>query len=182
MDVLVCDTYHGNIQRTQPEAGEVQNVVLTRDEVRRSRVRATTDSGTEVGVAVDRRLRDGDIVHDGEVAVVVALEPIEAFAVKLDDMCLEQATVLGHDLGNAHHEMAVEEGVSYVPANEETRQRLGELPDGVSVDTVDVEPSVFDGDSEKTEHGDSHSHGDGHQDVSHSHTEQTAETGDGRWS
>jgi len=157
MDVLLCETHHGNLDETQPETDETEKVVLTRDEVRRSRVRAVTDSGREVGVAIDRRLRDGDIVHDREIAVIVSLEPIETFAVKLDDLYFEQATVLGHDLGNAHHEMAVEDGVAYVPVNPETRERLGSL-EGVSVDTVDVEPSVFDRQGDDGEKGHSHGH------------------------
>jgi len=146
VSVLVCDTYHGNVDETDPEAEKVEKVFLSRDEVRRSRVRATTEEGREVGVAVDRRLRDGDIVHDDEIAVVVALEPVEAFKVELGDLAPEQAASLGHELGNAHHEMAVEDGDAYIPANSETREVLEELPDEASFETVEVEPSVFDSD------------------------------------
>jgi urease accessory protein len=159
--VLVCDTYHGNAEDVEPDADEVERVTLTRGEVRRGRVRATTETGREVGVALDRRLRDGDIVHDDGVAVVVELEPIEAFVVDLDHLESGEAASLGHDLGNAHHEMAVEDGVAYVPADKEARAFLVEYAENPR--TVEVEPSVFDGVSRTDhEHGHSHGHEDDH--------------------
>ena len=154
--MLVCDTYHGNAEDVEPDADKVERVTLTRGEVRRGRVRATTETGREVGVVLDRRLRDGDIVHDGDVSVVVELEPVEAFVVDLGPLASGEAASLGHDLGNAHHEMAVEDGVAYVPAKEETRAFLVEYAENPR--TVEVEPSVFDGVS-LTDHEHGHSHG-----------------------
>jgi len=140
--MLVCDTYHGNAEESEPDAETVERVTLTRDEVRRSRVRATTETGREVGVVLDRRLRDGDIVHDGEVAVVVELEPVEALVVELGALSPSEAAVLAHELGNAHHEMAVEDGVAYVPASDEARATVDEHADH---GRQDVEPALFDG-------------------------------------
>lgn len=153
--MFVCDTYHGNTDDTEPDAEEVENVVLTREDVRRSRVRAETETGREVGVVLDRRLRDGDIVYDEGVAVVVELEGVEAFAVELDGLTPAEAAELAHDLGNAHHEMAVEDSIAYFPATEDTRRRLKDLPDS-GVRRTEVEPSVFDGDGNGEEPGYTH--------------------------
>jgi urease accessory protein len=150
--VLVCDGYHGNVEDTEPDARTVETVSLTRDDARRGRVRATTETGREIGVALDRRLRDGDIVHDGDVAVVVRLETVDACAVELGALTPEEAASLGHELGNAHHEMATEDGVAYVPENEETVSLLRGSDAGFR--RVDVEPSLFDADD--APHGHSH--------------------------
>lgn len=178
--MLVCDTYHGNVEKTEPEADAVEHVTLTRDEVRRSRVRATTETGREIGVVIDRRLRDGDVVHDDGFAVVVSLEPVEAFAVELEALTTEEAAALGHELGNAHHEMAFEDGVAYVPADEETRAVLDRLADE-AVGRTEVEPSVFDaadGDGDGVagahDHGHEHDHVHGER---HTNTE-TRDNGD----
>jgi urease accessory protein len=170
--VFVCDTYHGNTDETEPKAEEIERVVLTREDVRRSRVRAETETGKEVGVVLDRRLRDGDIVYDEEVAVVVELEGVEAFAVELDGLTPTEAAELGHDLGNSHHEMAVEDSIAYVPVTEDTRRRLGELPDCTGVRRVEVEPSVFDGDGGGEDPGHTHPTVHGHD---HSHEDSTEE-------
>ena len=167
--MFVCDTYHGNTDETEPDADKIEHVVLTREDVRRSRVRAETEEGREIGVVLDRRLRDGDIVYDEEVAVVVELEGVEAFAVELDGLTSPEAAELGHDLGNAHHEMAVDGSVAYVLDTEDTRRRLEDVPDGVEVRRVEVEPSVFDGDGEEpghthpSAHDHEHTHEDGHE-------------------
>jgi urease accessory protein len=158
--MLVCDTYHGNVDTTEPDADDVETVVLTRDGVRRGRVRTTTERGREVGVVLDRRLRDGDIVHDGETAIVVELEEIEAFAVCLDGVSPSVAAPLGHELGNAHHEMAVENGIAYVPANDETRKVLESETEGY--ETTEVEPSVFDSFGEKKPKDHRHEHSSHH--------------------
>lgn len=152
--MYICDTYHGNIDSTEPEADEVENVVLTREEVRRGRVRTTTKNGREIGVVLDRRLNDGDIVYDDETAIVVELEPIEAFAVSLDGVDSCDAASLGHELGNAHHEMAVVDGAVYVPAKEDTRALLESETDGLY--RVEVKPSVFDSPDENRDHGHEH--------------------------
>lgn len=155
--MYICDTYHGNLDSMEPEAEEVETVVLTREEVCRGRVRTTTEKGRDVGVALDRRLSDGDIVYDKETAIVVELEPIEAFAVSLDGIDVPDAVSLGHELGNAHHEMVVEDGVAYVPTEDDTRALLEAETEGF--DRVEVEPSVFDSPEEKLkDHGHKHPH------------------------
>jgi urease accessory protein len=168
--MLVCDTHHGNVEKSEPEADAVEHVTLTRDEVRRSRVRATTETGREIGVVIDRRLRDGDVVHDDGFAVVVSLEPVEAFAVELDALTTEEAAALGHELGNAHHEMAFEGGVAYVPADEETRAVLDTLADE-AVGRAEVEPSVFDAAADGV--ANAHNHGHEHD---HAHGEAHTQT------
>lgn len=167
--MLVCDTYHGNVEDAEPE-GEVERVVLSRADARRSRVRAETEEGSDVGIVVDRRLRDGDIVYDGETAVVVTLEAVEAFAVGIDALTPTEAAEFGHELGNAHGEMAVDdEGVVYVPV-EDARTLVNRLGDDVSVERVEVEPSVFDGDD--AEHGGHGGHAEAGHDHSHDHSRE----------
>jgi len=157
--MLVCEKVLGSLGEYEPEADEVEHVTLADEQRRRSRVRTETDAGTEVGILCDDPLRDGDVIHDGDVAVVVSLESLDAYEIDLRDVPPNEAACIGHDLGNIHLKMAFGDGYAYVPVTpDSTRYIRRELSEEAGLRKVGVRPSVFDDDRGDEHHG-GHSHG-----------------------
>jgi len=167
-------------------AGRLETVVLDDTERRRSRLRVTTDAGTDLGVLVDQpELTAGDVlVLDDDGAVVVAFEEREAFVVEFPaaEAAVSTALELGHRIGNQHWDLAVEGDTVYVPVEADRaiiEDVLGPyLPAEAATRYETVGAELFtDGDSDQTadrgaehdhtdEHGHGHAHGD---DRSHDH-------------
>ncbi len=169
-------------------AGTLERLVLDAGVRRRSRFRATTDAGTDVGVVLDRpAVSAGDVLAvDDDRMIVVAFEPREALAIPLpepDPEALEAAVELGHRIGNHHWELAVEDGTCYVPleADRHVVERVvrAVLPEGEPrVETVDAERFLADSrglHGEGHDHVDGHSHTDGHDHVDGSHAHDHAD-------
>jgi urease accessory protein len=171
--VQVYDTFVGNIAEDDVAVeGPTETVTVGEEQRRRSRFRAETDDGTDVGVVIGRCLREGDVLaaDDDAPALVVALDPIEAVVVDLADADgpLTRAVALGHAAGNRHWDMAVRGDAVLFPAPasaDRVDATLGEhLPDGATTGRVAVSPALFDGGGPGhgggTDH--THSHGDGY--------------------
>ncbi|ERH00549.1 MAG: urease accessory protein UreE, partial [Halonotius sp. J07HN6] len=99
--------------------GTLETVVLDDTERKRSRLRVTTDAGTDLGVLVDQpELTAGDVlVLDDGRAVVVAFEEREAFVIEFPaaETAVETGIELGHRIGNQHWDIAVDGATIYVP-------------------------------------------------------------------
>jgi urease accessory protein len=164
---------------THETAGTLERVVLAAENRRRSRFRATTDAGTEVGVVLDQpAVSAGDVLLDADDRmIVVAFEPREALAVSLPDAsseALEAAVELGHRVGNQHWDLAVEDCVVYVPlaADRHIVDRVvANVVPGAEVEEATVEADLFVTDRRNGEagHGGGHEHGHGHEGDGHSH-------------
>ncbi len=181
----VYDTYEGNTLADETLAGglateSTETVTVDDDQRRRSRFRAETDAGTDVGVVLGRILRDGDVLSVSDDAdaprLQVALEPIEALVVDLSDAAADMTTAvaLGHAAGNRHWDMAIRGGEAVFPATE-SAERMREtvephLPDGATLSWDTVSPALFDEGGPGTGldggHGHDHSH-DHHDDHGH---------------
>jgi urease accessory protein len=177
----IYDTYEGNSNENATlsdrlEETQVETVTVDDDQRRRSRFRAVTEDGTEIGVVLARELRAGDVLSTsdgGQPLVRIALEPIEALAVDLTAVegGVVTAVGLGHAAGNRHWDMAVRDGCVLFPATE-SADRMREtvephLPDGATLRWDSVSPATFDGGDggHGTGHGTGHTHehaGDGH--------------------
>lgn len=161
-------------------AGTLERLVLDGAQRRRSRFRAETDAGTEVGVVSPGvgGLRPGDVLVEDDRMVIVALEDREAVTVDLPAADDREGTALaaamltaGHALGNRHWELAVEDGTAYVPVAddyERTRSVLADaLPEGTNLGRTTVDPTLFDGSTpahgHEGDHGGSHDRDDGHE-------------------
>ncbi|SFS77857.1 urease accessory protein UreE [Halostagnicola kamekurae] len=155
--------------------GTLERVVIEADRRQRSRFRTTTDAGTDVGVVLEKpALSIGDVlVHEEGQMIVVAFEPLEALAVDLPEPtaeALEAALELGHRVGNQHWDLAIDDGVAYVPleADRHIVERVVEdIVPGATVraETVDAELFVTDleGDDESgLPHDHSHTGDHGH--------------------
>jgi len=167
-------------------AGTLERVVIDADDRRRSRFRATTDAGTDVGVVVDKAaVSAGDVllVEDDRL-IVVAFEPRDALVVSLPDATaerLEAAVELGHRIGNQHWDLAIDDGDVYVPLEADrhiVERVVADVVPGSEIHETTVEADLFvteledadpgrargvDHDSEHGhEHGSGHGHGHEH--------------------
>ena len=161
------------------DAGTLETVVLDDTERRRSRLRVTTDSGTDLGVLVDQpELTAGDVlVLDDERAVVVTFEEREAFVIEFPAAQAAVSTTieLGHRIGNQHWDIAIEDGTVYVPVEADRaiiEDVLGPyLPTDATTRYETVDAARFiDGDGNgggMGGHGSDHDHANEH---SHDHT------------
>lgn len=178
--MLVADTYLGH--RDEEHVAErlaesaYHRVVLSDTDRRRSRVRTTTDDGTDLGVVVARDLADGDVLETeaGEL-VVVELAAVDALVLDFSaaEISPTAALEIGHTLGNKHWNLAVRGETALFPVRD-SHERMDAavadlLPDDVATRYESVPPTTFD--SGGTDHD--HTHGEtahGHADGDHSHS------------
>ncbi|AHF99248.1 urease accessory protein UreE [Halostagnicola larsenii XH-48] len=169
------------------DEGTLERVVIEADRRQRSRFRTTTDAGTDVGVVLEKpALSIGDVLaRDEDRMIVVAFEPLEALAVDLPEPTgetLEAALELGHRVGNQHWDLAIDDGVAYVPLEADrhiVERVVADVVPGATVRAETVDAALFvtdlEGDGEREPpHGNEHGHGAGsdhsHEtDHSHSH-------------
>lgn len=155
--------------------GTLERIVVDAENRRRSRFRATTDRGTDVGVVLDRpAVSSGDVLlAEDDRMIVVALEPRDALALTLPDAtpeALSAAAELGHRVGNQHWDLAVEDGVVYVPLEADrhiVERVVDDVIPGASVRETTVGADLFVTDPEDA--GSDRNHRRSHSDHDHSH-------------
>lgn len=162
--------------------GTLERVALDAADRKKSRLRVTTDAGTDFGVLVDRpELRAGDVlVDDGESFVVVAFDRLEAFVIELPEPtpeALASAVELGHRIGNQHWGLALDGSTVYVPVEADRRiieNVLGEyLPNGSATRYESVDAELFTR-STSSEHHHTHEHGHAREPTHHHESEHDA--------
>lgn len=206
--MIVTETVLGNIEddpelATKYEArprSEIERVVLDDRDRRRSRIRTTTDAGTEIGIVVDsdHDLRPGDVLVDDDRMIVITFDSREALTISLDETDLSPETLVeltefGYQVGNRHWDLAVrdEEIVVAVGTDGERKVREVEaaLPSNARTRREMVDPTLFDGtreDGDGADSNDGHTHrSEGHaidegghtheHDGSHSHAHSTGD-------
>ncbi|WP_121742735.1 urease accessory protein UreE [Natronorubrum halophilum] len=167
------------------DAGTLERVVVDADNRRRSRFRATTDAGTDVGVVIDRAaVSAGDVLlAEDDRMIVIVFEPREALAVTLPEATaerLEAAIELGHRIGNQHWDLAVEDGVVYVPLEADrhiVERVVADIVPGSAVHETTVEAELFVTDLEHAETDRAHDFERGAHAHEHSHREHSHEHG-----
>ncbi|AGB37288.1 urease accessory protein UreE [Natronococcus occultus] len=157
--------------------GTLERVVIDADDRRRSRFRATTDAGTDVGVVLDRpAVSAGDVLLvDDERMVLVSFEPRDALAVELPAPtadAMAAAVELGHRTGNQHWDLAVEDGTVYVPLEADrhiVERVVADVVPGSEVRETTVEADLFVTELEGggVDHEHDHTHGE---DLDHAHS------------
>ncbi len=162
------------------DAGTLETIALDDTERRRSRLRVTTDAGTDLGVVVDQpELTPGDVlVLDDDRAVVVTFEEREAFVIEFSatETVVETAVELGHRIGNQHWDIAIEDDTVYVPVEADRAIIEDVLGPYLPVDattryeTADAERFIEGDDNgdQTTDHGADHDHSHG-DDADHDH-------------
>ena len=163
-------------------AGTLETVVLDDTERKRSRLRVTTDAGTDLGVLVDQpELVAGDVLLcNDDRAVVVAFEEREAFVIEFPaaEAAVSTGVELGHRIGNQHWDLAVEDDTIYIPVEADRaiiEDVLGPYIPAAAVthyETVDAEQFIEDSDDTAAGgHSVDHDHAgeQGHDDHDHDH-------------
>jgi urease accessory protein len=168
--------------------GSLERVVLDDTERRRSRLRVTTEAGTELGVLVDRpELVAGDVLLiEDDLAVVVAFDSREAFVIEFPapEAAVSTAVELGHRIGNQHWDISVDGSSVYVPVEADRaiiEDVLGPyIPAGATTRYETVEAERFiDKDGDRNG-GHDHGHGHGHNhDNGHDHDRSSEPEGTG---
>ena len=170
------------------QAGTLETVVLDDTERKRSRLRVTTDAGTDLGVLVDQpELVAGDVLLiDTDRAVVVAFEERTAFVIEFPavEAAVSTGVELGHRIGNQHWDLAVDGATIYIPVEADRtiiEDVLGPyIPAEATTryETVDAERFIDGGDDDATvgDHGVDHDHA--HGDDAHNHGEESHAHGD----
>ena len=170
------------------QAGTLETVVLDDTERKRSRLRVTTDAGTDLGVLVDQpELVAGDVLLiDTDRAVVVAFEERTAFVIEFPaaEAAVSTGVELGHRIGNQHWDLAVDGATIYIPVEADRtiiENVLGPyIPAEATTryETVDAERFIDGGDDDATvgDHGVDHDHA--HGDDAHNHGEESHAHGD----
>lgn len=183
--MFVAETILGNVE-SDPELAtayenrpqsEIEHVVLNERERRRSRVRTTTDAGTDIGIVVDsdQTLSPGDVLHNtDDRMIIVTFEDRTALVISFEDDTFEtdtllELTQLGYRVGNRHWDLAVrgDEILIGLGADNErnVREVTDSLPSDVQTRRETVDPTRFDetpghgGHSAGTGHGHGHGHG-----------------------
>lgn len=191
------------------QAGTLETVVLDDTERKRSRLRVTTDAGTDLGVLVDQpELVAGDVLLcNDDRAVIVAFEQREAFVIEFPaaEAAVSTGVELGHRIGNQHWDLAVVDDTLYIPVEADRaiiEDVLGPyIPAGATTryETVDAERFIegsddtaaadhgvdhdHAGDQSHDDHEHEHSHDHGHShdhEHDHDHTDSATATGETR--
>ena len=170
------------------QAGTLETVVLDDTERKRSRLRVTTDAGTDLGVLVDQpELVAGDVLLiDTDRAVVVAFEERTAFVIEFPavEAAVSTGVELGHRIGNQHWDLAVDGATIYIPVEADRTIIENVLEPYIPArattryETVDAERFIDGGDDDTAagDHGVDHDHP--HGDDAHNHGEESHAHGD----
>lgn len=106
---------------------KVERVLLSRMEAQRSRIRRTSDRGTDIAISLDNgfALKHGDVLLVEENRLIlVEYEPEDVLGFKIiGNLPYEQkitvAIKLGHIIGNLHKPLSTKGEVIYVPLQSE---------------------------------------------------------------
>ncbi len=150
---MIVENILGNLNG-QPVDVPVDYVRLDWFEAEKKRLRKTTDSGVEVGIAVDRPLKDGDILYrDSHTCIAVKLTTCELLKIPVSSM--QEMGRLCFEIGNRHLSLKIGEQAVWIPLDTPTEEHLTRL--GFRCERV---VDRFDGFVVCKAHGHTHHHGD----------------------
>lgn len=159
---MVAEKVLGNIRKQPVEKTQVP-VFFEWFELEKKRIAKTAEDGTKLGVCIDSRLADGDILAETETACyVVTVLPSRLIKIHVDTM--QQMGRLGFELGNRHLSLKIAEHEVWVPYDLPTFLYLKKL--GFAAEDVQETFTDF---IECRAHG--HSHGQETHEHNHKHTE-----------
>jgi urease accessory protein len=112
--------------RRAKAAGSVEQLLVSRMEMEKLRLRRTTDKGTDVGLVLEPggRLHHGDVLAGGKFIVVEQLpEKVVSIKMKKGDS-IGLAALIGHAIGNRHRPIAVDHDTISFPIQAESEVDL----------------------------------------------------------
>jgi len=125
---------------------KVEKVLLSRMDAQRTRIRRTTDAGTDIAITLehDTMLQYGDVLllEDNKM-IVVEYEPEDVLGFKIknelrSDEKISTAIKLGHIIGNLHRPILIKGDVTYIPIQSESevaniRRNLAPILDYIDI-------------------------------------------------
>jgi len=102
---------------------KVEKILLSRMEAQKSRIRRTTDEGTDIAIILPHgfTLKHGDVLLlEDDKMIIIEYEPEDVLGFKIKDELSNSQKIaiaikLGHTIGNLHRPISVKGGVTYVP-------------------------------------------------------------------
>lgn len=118
----------GDMYRRLDKENKVERILMSRMEAQRSRLRKTSDRGTDVAISLEQGsiLRHGDVLLNGQnKMIVVEYEPegVLGFKIKNElpsDKKIAIAIKLGHIIGNLHRPICTKDNVTYMSIQSES--------------------------------------------------------------
>ena len=107
---------------------KVERVLLSRMEAQRSRMRKTSNVGTDIAISLDRgsMLKHGDVLlADAKRMIVIEYEPEDVLGFKIKDGLSSDEKIaiaikLGHIIGNLHRPICTKGNTTYMPIQSES--------------------------------------------------------------
>lgn len=123
---MIAENILGNIHNSEVGV-PIDFVLLDWFELDGKRLRKTTEGGQEIGIAVNKKLDDGDILYkDSKLCIAVKLTECELTKIKVSSM--EEMGRLCFEIGNRHLSLKItEENEVLIPYDAPTEQHLKNL-------------------------------------------------------
>ena len=159
---MVVEKIIGNRKDMELSDREIDIVPMEWYELDRKLLRKDSMQGEELGIRVEERLKDGDILYmDDKKAIVLELKPCELSVMKVETM--EQMGRLCFELGNRHLSLSIQPHQVSVIYDEPTfayLEKLGFAPEKKVEKFTDFTVCHAHGHGEGHEHH--HAHSDSH--------------------
>ncbi len=152
---MIAEKILGNINESTV-AVAIDYVVLDWFEAELKRMRKTTQDGREIGIAVEKKLSDGDILYiDDDICIAVKIA--DCVLTKITVSSMQDMGRVCFEIGNRHLSLKITNHEVYIPYDEPTKQHLTDLGFDCEVIT-----GSFDNFIACKAHGNSHSHSHEH--------------------
>ncbi len=160
---MVVEKIIGNRKDMELSEREIDIVPMEWYELDRKLLHKDSMQGEELGIRVEKRLKDGDILYmDDKKAIVLELKPCELSVMKVETM--EQMGRLCFELGNRHLSLSIQSDRVAVIYDEPTfiyLEKLGFAPEKKVEKFTDFTVCHAHGHGEGHEHH--HAHSDRHE-------------------
>ncbi len=120
--------------------GAVERIRISRMEAERTRMRKTTDRGTDVALtlAAGTRLRHGDVLAVSEKMIIVEQEPERVAVVRIKGHDKRLAVLVGHAIGNLHRPVRVDDGRICFPIQAESEIEMLRRQFSAIIDHIEI--------------------------------------------
>ena len=120
--------------------GAVEKMRISRMEAERTRMRKTTDRGTDVALTLPAgtRLRHGDVLAVSERMIIVEQEPEMVAVVRINKSDPGLAALVGHAIGNLHRPIKVENGRICFPIQAESELEMLRRQFSAIIDHIEI--------------------------------------------
>lgn len=122
----------------------MERIRISRTEAERTRMRKTTDKGTDVALVLPAgtHLRHGDILLASGKTIIVEQEPERVAVVRIKDGDARIAVLVGHAIGNLHRPINVENGRICFPIQAESELEMLRRQFSAVIDHIEISTDV----------------------------------------